>query len=162
MKVIAQVRSVIDLDKDQIEEQLIQLSKYAERNNLDIEIIHTDKVAQTGRVKKANAKGFAGGRVPYGYNLIDGDTLVIDPEEAKVVKEIYKLRKEGISFQKLANTINSNKDNVRVWSKQAISYLIKNPIYNGVYKYDGDKENNDISFKVPHIISKRLWNEVNK
>lgn len=117
------------------------------------------------RLKKAKSKGFAGGRVPLGYTLIDSEVLEVDPDEAETIRTIYKLRKEGVSLQKIADHLAAkgirNKSS-KPFSKQAISYITKNPIYSGIYKYDGDKENNDISFKVPCIVSKELWSEVNK
>jgi DNA invertase Pin-like site-specific DNA recombinase len=117
-----------------------------------------------GRVKKASSEKFAGGRVPYGYKLINGDTLEIDPEEAKFVKQIFEMRKDGMSLSRIAKEINesgSRTKNGKEWNKQAIDYVLKNETYTGSYTYDGEREKNSISFKIPKIVSKQLYNKVN-
>lgn len=50
------------------------------------------------------------------------------------------------------------------WIKQHISYILGNQIYLGIYSYDGKIEKNGIKNKgqVPAIISKQLWNKVQK
>lgn len=119
---------------------------------------------QSGRIKKAKTKKYAGGRVPYGYDLLDSDTLSINECESVVVKKVYELRKECRSLQRIADTLNNEgikNKNGKSWSKQAIDYMIKNKVYTGEYEYNGDKEQNNILFKIPKIVSKQLWNKVN-
>jgi DNA invertase Pin-like site-specific DNA recombinase len=118
-----------------------------------------------GRVKKASSDKFAGGRVPYGYKLINSDTLEVEPEEAEHIKQIYHLRKEGQSLSRIAKEINaagSKTKNGKEWNKQAIDYVLKNETYTGSYTYDGEQEQNNISFKIPKIISRQLFNKVNE
>jgi site-specific DNA recombinase len=117
-----------------------------------------------GRVSKASNEKFAGGRVPYGYKLIDSDSLEVEPEEAKFVKQIFEMRKEGMSLSRIAKEINaagSTTKNGNEWNKQAIDYILKNETYTGNYTYDGEQEKNSISFKIPKIISKQLFNKIN-
>lgn len=118
-----------------------------------------------GRVKKASSEKFAGGRVPYGYKLVNGDTLEVEFEEARYIKEIFEMRKDGMSLSRIAKEINrvgSKTKNGTEWSKQAIDYVLKNDTYTGNYTYDGEQENNNISYKIPKIISKQLFNKVNE
>lgn len=116
-----------------------------------------------GRVKKAENKGFAGGRVPYGYNLINSDTLEINEEESKVIRDIFNMRKDGIAINKIVKSLNDSEIliNNKPFSNSKVDYILKNRIYIGEYSYDGDKENNNITFKVPRIISTQLFNKVN-
>lgn len=119
---------------------------------------------KSGRVKKAKSEKYSGGKVPYGYKLIASDTLELDQEEAAIVKDIFLMRKEGRSLNRIAQELNKKKIVTRKgknWTKQTIDYILKNEVYTGKYSYDGDKEQNNISFKIPKIISKQLWNKVN-
>lgn len=119
----------------------------------------------SGRLKKASYDKYPGGRVPYGYFLFNGDSLHIQPEESKIVKKIFLLRKDGYSLKRIADLL--NKENVHPkysaeWTKQSVDYILKNEVYTGIYKYNGCKEKNSVSFKVPKIISKVLFNKINK
>lgn len=119
---------------------------------------------KSGRVATAKQGKYAGGNIAFGYKLVDKNSMELDimQEEAEIVKTIFKLRVEGKSLQRIANELNENgllKDK-KEWSKQAISYILSNRIYIGEYKYNGKKENNEITYKVDRIISKQLWNKV--
>ncbi len=107
----------------------------------------------SGRVSKGSKNLFPGGRIPFGYNLIDNDTLRINDDEAAVIKEIFKLRSKGLSYEKIGNKFN--------FTKQRTSYILSNPIYIGKYIYDGKIEKNKINLQVPPIVSRYLWNKVN-
>lgn len=119
---------------------------------------------QSGRIEKAKSKRFAGGKIPYGYKLVNGDHLEVVPEEAAIVNEIFKKRVDGNSLGRIARELNNtgitNKQG-RSWTKQSIDYILKNETYAGVYKYDGDKEKNDITFKIDKVVSRQLFNKVN-
>lgn len=107
----------------------------------------------SGRVSKGSKNLFPGGRIPLGYKLINNDTLTIDPVESDVVKEIFKLRSKGLSYEKIGKKFN--------FTKQRVAYIISNPIYIGKYVYDGKVEKNKINLDVPPIVSRYLWNKVN-
>ncbi|MGL5711533.1 MAG: recombinase family protein [Paraclostridium sp.] len=108
---------------------------------------------RSGRIAKGNKNLFPGGRIPFGYKLIDNDTLIIDHDEAKAVKGIFKLRSKGMSFEKIGHKFD--------FTKQRVSYILSNPIYIGKYIYDGKVEKNKINLQVPSIVSRYLWNKVN-
>lgn len=118
----------------------------------------------SGRIKKASYEKYPGGRVPYGYFLLNSDSLHIHPEESEIVKNIFSYRKEGYSLKRIADYLNKEKIKPKYsekWTKQAVDYVLKNEIYTGVYKYNGNKEKNSVAFKIPKIISKTLYNKVN-
>ena len=45
--------------------------------------------------------------------------------------------------------------------KSAFHYILNNKVYMGIYNYNGKKEKNKISFKVPPIVSNYIWNKAN-
>ncbi|MGL5714646.1 MAG: recombinase family protein [Paraclostridium sp.] len=108
---------------------------------------------KSGRVKKGKDELYAGGRVPFGYKLIDNDTLVINQEEAQIVKEIFKLRCKGKSYNYIATKFNI--------SKQRARYIVNNKIYVGKYNYDGLVEQNKINFDVPRIVTNYTYTKAN-
>lgn len=107
-----------------------------------------------GRKAKGEKHLYVGGRIPIGYTLIDNEKLVINNEDANKVKTIFKMRCKGASYSKIAREYNT--------TRQRISYIIKNPIYTGKYKYDGKKEKNKISFDVPRIVTDYTYNKANR
>lgn len=107
----------------------------------------------SGRISKGSKNLFPGGRIPFGYKLVNNDTLIINNDEASIIKEIFKLRCKGLSYEKIGNHFGFN--------KQRISYILTNKIYIGKYIYNGKIEQNKINLEVPPIVSRYLWNKVN-
>lgn len=108
---------------------------------------------KSGRLAKGKNELYLGGRVPFGYTLIDSDRLTLNYKEADIIKEIFKLRTKGMSIGKIALKYNM--------SKSKIHYILKNKIYMGIYNYNGEVEKNKISFKVPPIVSNYIWTKAN-
>lgn len=108
----------------------------------------------SGRKAKGKKHLYVGGRVPIGYELIDNEKLTIDCEDAEKVKKIFKMRCKGMSYTAIAKEYNT--------TRQRVTYIIKNPVYTGKYKYDGKKEKNKISFDVPRIITDYTYNKANR
>ena len=94
---------------------------------------------------------YRGGLVPYGYRLADkGRTnkrnkpvkdLVIDEDEARIVREIFHLLvEEGYGTNRVAQYLNDmgirTKRGISLWRGTSIRALIDNPIYIGVYHMD--------------------------
>lgn len=80
---------------------------------------------------------------PYGYDLYNG-TLVINKEEAKVVKDIFKSFLNGNGIRKIANELNEKgippkrinnnwikHEHSGIWSPSGISKILKNEFYIG-------------------------------
>lgn len=91
-----------------------------------------------GRYATAREGGYAGGKPPLGYNVVDGQ-LVIVPEEAEIVRLIFALRDEGKTLIGIAEELNkrgyrSKKGNE--FKHSAIQTVINNKsTYLGNYKY---------------------------
>ena len=106
--------------------------------------------------KKATAKkgGWNGGRVPYGYRQIEGSQYDFDiqPEEAKVVEQIFKLYSQGHGYLKIKQITGCP------LCVRAIAGTISNPFYCGNIQFDGIVEkNNHLG-----IVSERLFNKCQK
>ncbi|MBF0523208.1 MAG: recombinase family protein [Candidatus Omnitrophica bacterium] len=103
------------------------------------------------KMSAARKKGqWTGGKPPFGYNA-DKETkkLVINPEEAKVIREIFALYLEGHSMIKIANIINEkgyrtrlytaknkNRSGGNIFSLTHIQLFLKSVVYTGKIKYN--------------------------
>lgn len=122
---------------------------------------------KSGRVKTAKNKQYAGGEPAYGYKALNND-LIVDEKAAQTVKKIFSTYAQGCSMNYIAATLNKDtiptKSEKCQWSRQTINYILHNPIYTGLYTYHGKTEKNGIKNQgqVPAIISKRLWDKVQK
>ena len=84
---------------------------------------------------------------------VEDEKVEIDEEDAKIVKNIFKLRSKGLSMAKIGAKYG--------FSKQKVGYILKNKNYIGVFEYNGKKEKNDIVIEIDPIVSKYMWNKVN-
>lgn len=124
------------------------------------------------------------GRVPYGYDRID-QKLVINKDEAAVVRQIYKWYIEGFGFKTIARMLNEGLEkgeflpprNKSVWQMTSIQRIIKNPTFCGVLilnqyttiKVDGRKKqirNPEEKWTIfeehhPGIVSREIWEKAN-
>lgn len=87
--------------------------------------------------KKINAQK---GRVPqriFGYDRIDNFTLAINPKEAAVVKDIYRLYLEGgLGCRSISLELNRLGHKTKFgceWSPRGVRRVLANPIYCGEY-----------------------------
>lgn len=99
--------------------------------------------ARLGKERRAKEGLWRGGaNVPTGYKYIEeNNELVIDEYEAIHVKEIFKLYKEGNGYNKIAEILNEKgfrKKNGVKWQINAVKRILKNPIYKGYIKYNGE------------------------
>lgn len=108
------------------------------------------KSSSVQKGKKTAAKnGVWSGREPYGYNIYTGELvidgvrkyvkgkLVINEQEAEVVKEVFNLYlNNGWGLSKIAKHLNNKniprKRNASKWDQSIIGKMLKNPIYKGI------------------------------
>ena len=106
-----------------------------ERNNINMR-------TSAGRKMKASVGGYAGGRCPYGYDVVSG-TLQINDAQAQVVRMIFEMRKQGSTFQSIADFLNENHiytKTGKLWQSPTVKAIIDNKkFYQGYYRY-GTKE----------------------
>ena len=95
-----------------------------------------------GREAKAKEGGYAGGKPPIGYRASEGQ-LVVVPEEAEIVRLVYKLRREyDMTLVEIANELNKRGFRTKKgfeFRHSAIQTILKNePTYRGFYQYGKD------------------------
>lgn len=102
-----------------------------------------NKRTSGGRKIKAARGGYAGGKAPMGYRVEKG-CLVIDEEEAKVVRRIHELRDSGVVLLKIVDIINAEGYRGRKGNEFKLSTvqgIVNNrKTYEGYYKYGEDAE----------------------
>ena len=91
-----------------------------------------------GRSVKARCGGYSGGRVPYGYSVVDG-ALVINEEERPIVEFIFKETDKGTPMLGIATLLAEHgyvTRKGRGFQVSTIKSIISNkPLYEGMYKY---------------------------
>ena len=92
---------------------------------------------RNGRIARLNENKWVGGKPSLGYKVNKDGKFEIDDEEAKI----------GDKYG---------------FSKQKVDYILKNKNYIGVFEYHGKKEKNDIVIEIEPIVSKYMWNKINK
>ena len=75
---------------------------------------------RNGRIARLNENKWVGGKPAFGYKVNKYGQFEIDEEEAKIVKEIFKLRSKGLSLAKIGAKYG--------FSKQKVDYILKNKI----------------------------------
>ena len=133
------------------------------------EFEHTTIVERTkvGLERKARTGRFVGGYVPYGYALDPEKGLVVNEEEALLVKKVFKMYafgKEGsAAITTRLNEAGYRKRSGKKWDRRIILHILKNPVYIGKLKwrevlYEGNHEPiiSEILFnKAREILNKR-------
>ena len=134
-------------------------------SQLEIEIVsERTKFGLNGAIKA----GHIPGKVPLGYYRDADKTLKVDVATKDIVLRIFELYLEGKSYQTISNTLNEEKvlsPNNKKWCDSTIDRIINNKIYMGDYeryKYDTDKETELFVDVVPPIITRAMWEEVQK
>lgn len=77
-------------------------------------------------------------KILYGYQIQRGE-LAIVPQEAAVVERIATLYLNGLSYQKISDTLNSDgipfSEENALWNKHKVKRLLENPRYTGADGY---------------------------
>ncbi|MCD7711647.1 MAG: recombinase family protein [Firmicutes bacterium] len=101
-----------------------------ERENINVQF-------QAGRMQKVLDGGWPGGPTPYGYRN-EKKSLVIEPEEAEMVRRIYDLfLQDGMNTTAVAIYLNehgyrrSSKEDCGPFTYDFVSRVLKNPVYCG-------------------------------
>lgn len=84
-------------------------------------------------IRNRYKKGIPNTFRPYGYTLVD-HKLQIVPEEAKIVKQIFKMYLSGMGKQMICKKLNSKgcrTHNGVVWQEPVIHDIIRNTVYTG-------------------------------
>lgn len=106
---------------------------------------YSKRIMMNGRTLSAEQGNFSCSRKPYGYKRIfvkDGKrkypTLEIIPEEADIVRLIFRMYAEGSGATKISyhlNAIGSKPERGDHWTPPSIYDILDNPLYNGKIKW---------------------------
>ena len=106
---------------------------------------------------------------PYGYDIDRAtDTLVVNQQEAVVVRKIYDMYLSGVGMRKIAVELNDSNVPTKsgaTWNDHKIRYILTNPLYIGTmrYNYRVNKENYfKVENAVPAIISEEVFERAQK
>ena len=122
----------------------------------EIERSNISEQTMAGRRQKARDGKWNGGFAPYGYKLVDKEgekakVLVINEEEAELVRLIYKLYLQGMGLSRVAKWLNDNgytkkirqNGSVSLISSAFVKGVLDNPVYGGFIAY-GRRKNEKI------------------
>ena len=138
------VEDGIDSSKDSGKLTITVLSAVAEieRENILIQTME-------GRKQKAREGKWNGGVPPYGYLLDkENDTIVVDPESADIVKQIYKMYvTDDMTLADIAGYLNDHGYKKKKYRSHDLDYynvnfirnILENPVYIGKIAYGRTK-----------------------
>lgn len=134
-------------------------------SQLEIEIVsERTKFGLNGAIKA----GHIPGKVPLGYYRAEDKSLKVDNTTKEIVLRIFEMYLEGKSYQTISNILNEEKvlsPEKKKWCDSTIDRIINNKIYMGDYeryKYDKNRETELFVDVVPPIITRAMWEEVQK
>lgn len=138
------VEDGIDSSKDSGKLTITVLSAVAEieRENILVQTME-------GRKQKAREGKWNGGLAPFGYDLDSKNgTLIVNPEEAEIVKIIFqKFVNGGMGTQSISNYLNQHgyekkknrRHELNYFSRGLIKNILDNPVYIGKIAYGKSK-----------------------
>lgn len=99
---------------------------------------------QRGRKEKARQGFFNGGRIPYGYRYVgkaqgNQGSLVIDDEQAAVVRQAFAWVLEGASIRTVLYRLNESgarPQRGERWAKSTVTRILHNELYTGQAYYN--------------------------
>lgn len=106
-----------------------------ERENLIVQV-------RGGMKEKATQGGWVGGKPPIGYKLKD-EQLVVDEENADIIKEIFHLYISGNGYTAIAEVLNRKgyiTREGRPFSVTSVKGILRNPTYAGKIRWGHLKE----------------------
>ncbi|SDY14347.1 recombinase family protein [Eubacterium barkeri] len=114
-----------------------------------------------GQLENAYKCKHTGGRTPYGFSLNGDKQLIINPEEAEVVRVIYEMYTRGDGYKAICTRLDEMRArtrNGRNFSAGTVREILTNEKYSGVYVFNrsapkaNGKRNNHASKSPDEII----------
>ena len=126
-------------DRDYFERELKRGNEYLE---------YSKRIMMNGRNLSVENGNCIGSRDPYGYKRVklkEGkkyiNTLEIVPEEAEVVREIFRMYADGIGYSHICRHLNQfcKPKRSMQWGRSTVQTILANPIYIGMIKWQKRK-----------------------
>ncbi len=107
---------------------------------------------QRQRLANVLAGKYCASEPPFGYKKVKlkydkGFTLEPIPEEAEVVKEMYKKRADGMGHDIICNWLNTLEFRPKksdVWTPSTIKGILSNPVYLGKIRWNSNKQHKSL------------------
>ena len=132
--------------------------RFALRNMMNVNQFYSENMAEDvmrGMMDNAS-KCMVNGPIPYGYKRGSDGRFEIDPETAKVVREIFERVYDGELLVDIGNDLNARGIKTaagKCWGRTSFQRMLSNERYMGVYIYAGLRTENGI----PPIVRKELF-----
>ncbi len=113
-------------------------------------------------MKETRLKGnFTGGHLIYGYKL-ENHKIMINEEQAEVVRYIYKQYSLGIYVKDIINELTKQRifNNGKPFARNTIYNILKNEKYAGIYKFNNEIFDNMYPQIVPTEIYDKVRNKI--
>jgi len=115
----------IDTSEVSSEMMLAIYSQFAQEESMSI-----SKNCRLGVKKRMKDGTYKTASTPFGYDYVDGK-LKINPEKAKIVKQIFTWYVSGIGMNEIATRLNKLKVREEIWRRGTIHCIITNEKYIG-------------------------------
>lgn len=134
-----------------------------------------------GKQRRAKEGANAGWRYNYGYKKLKKGTYEIEPDEAEVVRWLFREYVAGKSFKQLAIELNRKgipSPEGKIWNPTSVRSVITNPVYIGRIEYGKEKRvlrEGKVTYlrssvpryaavdgAVPPLVGRELWEEVQR
>jgi site-specific DNA recombinase len=130
---------------------------------------NTGERIRMGMEQKAREGNWVINQAPYGYEIDkENKTLIVNDQEALIVKRIYDDYLNGKTMKKIAIEFNKSDISTKtgaIWNDFKVKYILSNPLYIGTmrYNYRVNKENYfEVEGAHPAIISKETFENIQK
>jgi len=178
IKIFTKIEGIIDYDDPDCELLSDIKTLFAHRFVRDTSL----KIKSVLRKNALEGKAHGGLLKPYGYKSDDKKMLVVDDDEAVIIKDIYSLCIGGHGSGKIAQILNERgvptkgkklmpngitfrdkitKERINyipnekiTWAPNTVLSILKNPLYMGERRHRGE------TFPAPKIVDMRTWNSV--
>ena len=126
-------------DRDYFERELKRGNEYLE---------YSKRIMANGKALAAENGNYLGSQAPFGYKRVrykEGkrhiSTLEIIPDEAEIVREIYRMYADGMGSVRICKHLNQycKPQRGKLWARSSIYHILKNPLYIGKIKWQHRK-----------------------
>ena len=126
-------------DRDYFERELKRGNEYLE---------YSKRIMANGKALAAENGNYIGSQAPFGYKRVrykEGkrhiSTLEIIPDEAEIVREIYRMYADGMGSVRICKHLNQycKPQRGKLWARSSIYHILKNPLYLGKIKWQHRK-----------------------
>lgn len=145
------------------------------------EAIKIRQNVQRGQSYTAKQGKTNGGIPPLGYDINADGKYIINEDEAEIIKKIFTMRKEGLTYEQMAQKLNKKHYKTKVgreFTKNSFYEILTNPKYKGKFTYNrsvaaseyGKRPNRhkhkdkseiiELDGQIEAIVSEELWNSV--